>query len=74
MNKRIHASVFSSIMSICMFSNYISYSISTSTENIVDYNNRSLENELFSDGETIGLLPFLYHFEVTVHGEAWIII
>lgn len=53
MNKRIYASVFSSIMSICMFSNYISYNISASTENIVDDNNVSLENELFSDGETI---------------------
>lgn len=53
MNKRIYASVFSSIMSICMFSNYISYNISASTENIVDYNNTSLYNELTSDSETI---------------------
>lgn len=53
MNKRIYASVFSSIMSICMFSNYISYNINASTENIVDDNNTSLENELTSDSETI---------------------
>ncbi len=53
MNKRIYASVFSSIMSICMFSNYISYNISASTENIENYNNTNLENELFSDDETI---------------------
>ena len=53
MNKRIYASVFSSIMSICMFSNYISYNISASTENIENYNNINLENELFSDDEVI---------------------
>lgn len=36
-----------------MFSNYISYNINASTENIVDDNNTSLENELTSDSETI---------------------
>lgn len=53
MNKRIYTSVLASIMSICMFSNSISYNLSASTENILNDNNISLDNELISDGETI---------------------
>lgn len=53
MNKKIYTSVFSSIISICMFSNYISYNMSASAENIENYNNTNLENELFSDDEVI---------------------
>lgn len=39
MNKRIYTSVLASIMSICMFSNSISYNLSASTENILNDNN-----------------------------------